>query len=87
VTLSFDMIITLKSHYFLNDWILIQINVLLKKSKFEIKELKTQEKNNADPFFVPENIKSLRYRNVTIYSQYVQSKFLKTHLLIFHIIS
>jgi hypothetical protein len=41
-----------------------------------LQELKTQETNNADPLFVPENIKSLRYRNVIIYSQNVQSKFL-----------
>ena len=44
------------------------------ETKFQ--ELKTQETNNADPLFVPENIKSLRYRNVIIYSQNVQSKFL-----------
>jgi hypothetical protein len=44
------------------------------ETKFQ--ELKTQETNNADPLFVPENIKSLRNRNVIIYSQDVQSKFL-----------
>ena len=44
------------------------------ETKFQ--ELKTQETNNADPLFVPENIKSLSNRNVSIYSQDVQSKFL-----------
>jgi hypothetical protein len=44
------------------------------ETKFQ--ELKTQETNNADPLFVPENIKSLRNRNVIIDSQDVQSKFL-----------
>jgi len=39
-------------------------------------ELKSQETNNADPLFVPENIRSLRNRNVIIYSQDAQSKFL-----------
>jgi len=42
-------------------------------TKFQ--ELKSQETNNADPLFVPENIKSLRNRNVIIYSQDAQSKF------------
>ena len=44
------------------------------KTKFQ--ELKTQETNNADPLFVPENIKSLKNRNAIIYSQDVESKFL-----------
>jgi hypothetical protein len=44
------------------------------ETKFQ--ELKTQETSNADPLFVPEIIKSLRNRNVIIYSQDVQSKFL-----------
>ena len=44
------------------------------ETKFQ--ELKTQETNNTDPLFVPENIKCLRNRNVIIYSQDVQSKFL-----------
>ena len=38
--------------------------------------LKTQETNNADPLFEPENIMSLRNRNVIIYGQDAQSKFL-----------
>ena len=45
------------------------------EKKFQ--ELKSQETNNADPLFVPENIRSLRNRNVIIYSQDAQSKFLK----------
>ena len=44
------------------------------ETKFQ--ELKSQETNNADPLFVPENIRSLRNRNVIIYSQDAQSKFL-----------
>ena len=44
------------------------------ETKFQ--EFKSQETNNADPLFVPENIRSLRNRNVIIYSQDVQSKFL-----------
>jgi hypothetical protein len=44
------------------------------ETKFQ--ELKGQETNNADPLFVPENIWSLRNRNVIIYSQDAQSKFL-----------
>ena len=43
------------------------------ETKFQ--ELKSQETNNADPLFVPENIRSLRNRNVIIYSQDAQSKF------------
>ena len=42
----------------------------------KLQELKTQGTNNADPLFIPENIKSLSNRNVIIYSQDVQSKFL-----------
>jgi len=41
------------------------------ETKFQ--ELKTHETSNADPLFVPEIIKSLRNRNVIIYSQDVQS--------------
>ena len=37
------------------------------ETKFQ--EFKTRETYNADPLFVPENIKSLRNRNVIIYSQ------------------
>jgi len=37
------------------------------ETKFQA--LKSQETNNADPLFVPENIRSLRKRNVIIYSQ------------------
>jgi len=44
------------------------------ETKFQ--ELKSQETNNADPLFVPENIRCLRNRNVIIYSQDAQSKFL-----------
>ncbi len=44
------------------------------ETKFQ--ELKSQETNNADPLFVPENIRSFRNRNVIIYSQDAQSKFL-----------
>jgi len=44
------------------------------ETKFQ--ELKGQETNNADPLFVPENIRSLRNRNVIMYSQDAQSKFL-----------
>ena len=40
--------------------------------------LKTQETNNADPLFEPENIMSLRNRNVIIHSQDVQLKFILT---------
>ena len=36
------------------------------ETKFQ--ELKSQETNNADPLFVPENIRSLRNRNVIINS-------------------
>jgi len=39
-------------------------------------KLKSQETNNADPLFVPENIRSLRNRNLVIYSQDAHSKFL-----------
>ncbi len=46
----------------------------------KFQELKSQETNNADPLFVPENMRSLRNRNVIIYSQDAQSKFLN----IFH---
>jgi len=46
----------------------------MKETKFQ--ELTSQETNNADPLFVPENIRSLRNRNVIIYSQDAQSKFL-----------
>ena len=35
------------------------------ETKFQ--ELKTQDTNNADSLFVPENIMSLRNRNVIIY--------------------
>jgi hypothetical protein len=44
------------------------------ETKFQ--ELENQETNNTDPLFVPENIKSLRNRNVIIYSQDIQSKLL-----------
>jgi hypothetical protein len=43
----------------------------------KFQELKTQETNNADPLFVPENINNLRNRNDIIYIQDVQSKFLR----------
>ena len=44
------------------------------ETKFQ--ELKSQETNNADPLFVPENTRSLRNNNDIIYSQDAQSKFL-----------
>jgi hypothetical protein len=44
------------------------------ETKFQ--ELKTQEKINAGPLFVPENIKSLRNRNVIIFCKGVQSNLL-----------
>ncbi len=44
------------------------------ETKFQ--ELKSQEANDADTWFVPENIRSLRNRNVIILSQDAQSKFL-----------
>jgi len=44
------------------------------ETKFQ--ELKSQGTNNADPLLVPENIRSLRNRNVIIYSQDAQLKFL-----------
>jgi len=61
------------------------INLLAAETKkFDLKEtietksqeLETQVTNNADPLFVPENIKSLRNRNAIIYSQDVLSKYL-----------
>ena len=39
-------------------------------------QTKLNQDPNVDPLFVPENIKSLRNRNVIIYSQDAQSKFL-----------
>ena len=41
------------------------------ETKFQ--ELKSQETNNADPLFVPENIRSLRNRNVIIVKMYNQN--------------
>jgi hypothetical protein len=48
----------------------------MKRSYWKFQEIKKQKTNNADPLFVPENIKSLKNLNVSIYSQDVQSKYL-----------
>ncbi len=55
---------------------LIGLEILKEIIETKFQEWKSQETNNADPLFVPENIRSLRNRNVIVYSQDAQSKFL-----------
>jgi len=46
--------------------------ILKETTETKFQESKTQETNNSDLLFVPENIKNLRNRNVIISSQDVQ---------------
>ncbi len=56
--------------FFLLDLLIVMI------IEIKFQELKTQETNSADPLFVPENIKSLRNRNLSFIVKMSNQNFL-----------
>ena len=56
--------------FFLLDLLIVMI------IEIKFQELKTQETNSADPLFVPENIKSLKNRNLSFIVKMSNQNFL-----------